>query len=181
MKAAMNLFGRIILLIAILSGSNSIYAEENGKSNDKPKSETSGPGISAGYGYEYSCLGVQICHYSRLSGFFSIVPYLAIGYYPNDIEGQLGFSTGCLFAFGYRHRFIVDLNYGLAGIEYYEYSGGYLAHVESLYGITGAAGYEFLSNKGVFFRIALGATHIVKDPYLIDSLTLTIGFGYKFF
>ncbi len=150
-----------------------------------PKSETSGLAIGAGLGYQYALLGGQLLYYIQIpETLFRVTPYAGGGYWPStgDHDGKPGYSLGVMASFGGNHRVVLDLNYGLAAMEGYSSDGiEFVTH--TLYGITLALGYEYMSGGGFFVRPQFGGTYLTDAWTVVDEsrldVTLNIGLGFK--
>jgi hypothetical protein len=150
----------------------------------EPKSETSGLALGIGFGYQYAMLGGQLLYYIRLPGVpLQIVPYAGGGYFPSieeGLDGSPGFSAGTMVGLGNTHRLVLDVNYGLAALQYITAT----KETKTLYGLTVAIGYEYMSDPGFFVRPQFGATYFIDKPEDPDKSrfvpTLNIGLGMKF-
>ncbi len=158
---------------------------------DEGKHETSGLAITAGYGYEYSGIGIAAEYYiSPNTGML-----FGIGYFPPvdlgvvSTDGALGIGCGVRFASGTQHRFIGDIHFGFAGTAVRSIATPYGTTKESgtMWGPTLAGGYQFLHSKGFIFQISVGGTYLLLAEDWVRSmmgniiLTATLGIGYKFF
>lgn len=123
--------------------------------------DRSGLAIQGGYGYQFAGLGGGLFLYRQPSrGAFAV--YFGGGYLPG-IGGASGWgvSGGVMLAKGLNHRLVLDANVGLAAWveQYYYYDDGTAQYSRnSVYGFTGAGGYEFMSDRGFVFRATGGVT-----------------------
>jgi hypothetical protein len=118
---------------------------------------------------------------------------LGVGYFRpvtiNGIEtdGAVGIGIGARLVLGSRHRFVVDLHYGLAGVAARETTDrwGVIRETVSVPGTTAAVGYQLVDIRGFMFQISVGQTSLVgAEEWVTDLLgdqipTLNIGVGYK--
>ncbi len=141
----------------------------------------SGLSVQGGYGYQFAGLGGGLFLYNQPSrGAFTI--YFGGGYLPG-IGGASGWgvSGGVMLARGLNHRLVLDANVGLAAWveQYYYYDDGTTQYNRnSVYGFTGAGGYEYMSDRGFVFRATGGVTFAFDYTPLgeiIPTLNLAIG------
>ena len=134
---------------------------------------TSGLAVSANLGYQGRLVGVTAAYYLVVAENITVSPYVGGGVWPGD-QTLVGGTGGIMFSYGYRHRAFADVNFGLAAIETFTGTG--------YYGMTGAAGYEFLGEGGILFRVSGGYSMMTtKLPTQSGAPTFNLSLGYKFF
>jgi hypothetical protein len=149
------------------------------------KSQTSGLALGAGLGYQFAGVGAQLIYYVQLGDSARIAPYGGGGVFPSELKTVGGYALGMMASFGERHRGLVDVGYGLAGIEGIQ--GPFtddLLESQLLYGVSIAGGYEFMADGGFFVRPSLGVTIYTTERRFSDRTatgTFCIALGYKFF
>lgn len=150
-----------------------------------PSSVTSGLAIGTGLGYQYAMIGAQLLYYQQLGASARLTPYAGGGVFPSEGDKNLpGFSVGTMLILGASHRFVLDLNYGLAAVEgIKELRTGKVIDSRTVYGVTAAGGYEYMADGGFFVRPSLGATYFTDEVSTTNKKvvpTINIGLGYKF-
>jgi hypothetical protein len=149
------------------------------------KNQTSGLAIGAGAGYQFAVLGAQLIYYIQLADSVRIAPYGGGGVWPSELGTFYGYAFGMMASFGGRHRGLIDVSYGLAGIEGVKnVLEDTVLESESLYGVTIAGGYEFMADGGFFVRPSAGVTILTTETRFSDtkaSPTFNIALGYKLF
>lgn len=142
-----------------------------------------GLSVQGGYGYQFAGLGGGLFLYNQPSrGAFTI--YFGGGYLPG-IGGASGWgvSGGVMLARGLNHRLVLDANVGLAAWveQYYYYDDGTTQYSKnSVYGFTGAAGYEYMGDRGFVFRATGGVTFAFDYTPLGDIIpTINLAFGKR--
>lgn len=176
-----------LIAAAFLVLGASAWAQQNPRTTGRE--DTSGFAITGGYGYEYAGVGVAGEYYQELGG-ASIGLLLGVGYFPAmsiggvTTDSSVGFGVGGRLAIGGSSRFVLDVQYGLAG-EAAMISGG-TRITSSMWGVTGAVGYQFVGSGGFMLLGTIGYTSFVGAPlwttFLMGSgvVTLNLGLGYKF-
>jgi len=156
----------------------------------KGKHETPGFAITAGYGYEYSGIGVAAERYFGPN----IGMMLGVGYFPPVNLGGIttgdafGVGGGFRFAYGNQHRVIGDVHFGFAGkaTRTVTTTSGTTSESDTMWGPTLAIGYQFLHQKGFIVHASVGGTYLLIAEDWVKSmmgsivLTLNLGIGYKF-
>jgi hypothetical protein len=154
--------------------------------------QTSGPAVLVGFGYQTPFLGGEI-DYSWIppGSPIGVTGCVGVGWIPStDIDMSVaqtdpavGLAFGAMGFFGRRHRGFLDVTYGAAVISA-QAIGNLVLRQETLYGLTGAAGYEFVGSYGFVFRVSVGATRVFGDAPPGQSKTiptLNLALGYKIF
>jgi len=171
---------------------------EHRPSRRAKKFESSGVAIGVGYGYQHAGFGGTLYAYLQGTGPIKLALYGGAGYFPSfldhadsglTLKGSFGWAVGGMILIGGQHRLVLDGSYGLAAAEEgnysvvgggSSYSGGY--H-RTVYGFTGATGYEFMSSDGLFIRPTIGVTRFNEPLYFDGSryaFTLNLTVGLRF-
>ena len=149
------------------------------------KNETSGLAIGGGVGYQVAGVGVELVYYLALSSSVRLAPYVGTGFFPSELGTHYGYAGGLMFSFGQKHRGVLDVGYGLAAVEGQKnLITGEVVTSQTVYGVTVAAGYEYLADGGFFVRPTVGVTIFTTETSFIDKKTtptLNIALGYKIF
>lgn len=160
------------------------------------KAETSGLAAGVGMGYQTPVFGGQVLYYFRMGERpISVAPYAGVAVWP-DVDRQSGklevvgtrrgLALGCMVVRGRRHRFVADVSFGLAGVEYQLFPVTQERESNEIYGLSAAFGYEFMARWGFFFRATGGLTYLLEEPQFAVGQdrglpTFHLGVGYKFF
>ena len=152
-------------------------------------SATSGLAVGAGVGYQSPVLGGQVDYYWLPEGSpVHFAAHLGAGWVPPSkigsaqTDGALGLAGGAFAFVGHHHRALLDVSYGLTGTQA-QVAGSTVLRQERSYGITAAAGYEYMSSGGFLIRATVGASFIVGDIYVPDQSrivpTISLAVGWK--
>lgn len=177
--------------LAICCAACPAYAHQAPTPEPPRKSDTHGPGVSAGIGSPYVGTGFQLAYYLPVpKTLFRVAPYAALGWVlwsfgPDDSEDSwvLGTTAGALTSWGRKHRLAVDLYYGAAGTTSLSLHGE-PPDTELEWGPGAAVGYEYAADSGFFLRTSFGLHYVVTAPILapVDRIVFggtLIGLGYK--
>jgi hypothetical protein len=116
----------------------------------RPKRDSHGLALAAGFGITYGFLGLQARYDLPLRRSLTVSPFVSAGLLFGALSGPAGFST----AFGERHRFAVDV--GVAPLWRSELVlHGTTVADRIIYGPLIAAGYEHMSDGGWFQRTTI--------------------------
>src|SRR5262249_6298056 len=133
------------------------------------RAQTSGLALAGGFGYQTPSMGAQADYYLLPDGWpLGLVGYVGAGWWPPPVvngakgDATVGLAVGASAFVGHRHRFVLDLSYGLASIELYS-MGGIAVGQTNVYGMTAALGYEYLAHDGFLFRASLGLSYLIGD------------------
>jgi len=162
-------------------------AEEDQSERGKTKDKTSGLALGAGIGYQTPLLGLMAAYYVQLGNGYRIAPYVGFGNFPTDKLSPWGYALGVMGVLGKgRHRFVLDLSYGMAGVATQTDSTVFPPATSSkaVYGVTAAVGYEYMHGSGFFVRpLMWGYTGLTSEHAGAPGGTITfqlIAAGFKF-
>lgn len=155
------------------------------------KGTTSGPALGIGLGYQSPVVGGQLDYYWLPEHSpVAFAAYFGSGWFPPvksgsvSSESAFGFAGGAFVFIGHRHRALLDVSYGLGGIEAL-IVGNTVIRQDTLYGVSAAAGYEFMSSSGFFVRAGFGVTYLFGDLFVPDEArvkpTVNLTLGFKIF
>ena len=154
------------VVLALLAASSSAHAQI---ATDDDVTRTSGLAVALSLGYESPTYGGQLDYYvTSPTRPFGLAVYLGTGWYPSitvdntPTGGSLGLAFGVLGFWGRRHRLVVDLGYGAGALEA-QAGQNTILREDMLYGVTLAAGYEYMHPIGFFVRATGGATLLTGD------------------
>ena len=145
---------------------------------------TSGPALGVGVGSQYGRLGLQVSYDQRLPGRIPLhaVPYACAGISPDlDRFSGIGFGAGASLVYGWGHRAILDLHYGIQRQELLHLHGTFITS-NQIYGVHIGAGYEYLFDMGLYLRLLPGLIHpVARYTPGTESwgLSISIGAGWK--
>jgi hypothetical protein len=97
-------------------------------------------------------------------------------------DSAIGYTVGATGFVGRQHRGVLDASYGGIGIE--ARGIGTVAQMQrTVYGVTGAGGYEFAAANGFLLRICFGVTYAVGELSEFRRIMPALNFslGYKIF
>jgi hypothetical protein len=146
-----------------------------------PRNATSGLGLAAGLGSEVAGIGGEVLYYAELGSGWRIVPRVGGGVLPSDDGTVGGVEAGIAGEWGARHRILLDVSFGLAGIgSRKRVDTGEVVEVHPVYGPTIALGYEYVADGGFLLRISAGVTY-VDSVYFTTHVgpAGTLALGYK--
>ena len=139
--------------------------------------------ISAGFGSQFAGLGAQASYYIKPRAYsLRLAPYLCGGYFPASEDLAIwGYCLGASALWGVRHNILLDINYGLIGIEGEKLAGQFIDDTKNaLYGLSVAGGYEFNANNHFLFRILMGISYIMEHTVEENiQPSISVGVGYK--
>lgn len=175
----------------ISSPSPAAARQDSAAAPEEPrKTETNGPGVSAGIGSQYVAFGIQLSYYFRLPhSLYHVVPYVAFGTAPatannkNEVDWLPAFAFGALGSWGHKHRFVLNLFYSPIGYTYVSLHGE-KPDLRLEWGPGLTAGYEYVAFSGFYMRFDAGIQYMVTAPIFAPkdrfapAVTL-IGLGYK--
>jgi hypothetical protein len=178
-------------VLAILCSTTSARAQQ-GQAQERQKTETHGPALSAGIGSQYAGLGIQASYYLQLPGSqLRAAPFVGFGsviwaFGPQETEEAwlpLGTVAGLSMSWGRKHRLTLDFFYGAVGTTRVSLHGEE-PDTSLEWGPGGAAGYEYATVSGFFLRTSLGIQYVVTAPILAPANRIVlagtfIAVGYK--
>ena len=179
---------RLAVALALLSGSSTLTSEAradgarvaaqsaHGPSAQLRRSltDTSGPALAVGVGYQSAGLGGEFSYALQLPGTpLRVAPHVGAGYLPSELGGQTGWAAGLLASWGRQHRLVLDASYGLVTVLEMTDQGSTIAE-RAGYGVTASAGYEYMSELGLFARLQAGVS-LVTDTDVSGSRWLPTG------
>jgi len=124
--------------------------------------------VAFGAGSQTSGVGMQVdgTWWPGVNGDLALTAYLGAGSLPDSTFGWLDTvrpASGVIASIGHRHRFLVDMGVGRIGFD-----GRTVATATwsvtvrtEWYAVSTSLGYEFMSDRGLFFRICAGAGYLL--------------------